>query len=45
MSITIDDAKTVLEKSFSILTLALAILIWIVLRAKDKKHTTKPKLH
>ena len=33
-------AETALEKSFSILTLALSILIWIVLKAKDNEHTT-----
>ncbi|MDW3209404.1 MAG: hypothetical protein R8N23_06030 [Reichenbachiella sp.] len=32
-------AETALEKSFSILTLALSILIWIVLKAKDNEHT------
>ena len=38
-------AETVLEKTFSILTLALVILIWIVLKAKDKEHITKHKMH
>lgn len=36
-------AETMLEKSFAILTLALAVLIWIVLKAKDSAHTTAPK--
>ena len=34
-------AETILEKSLSILTLALSILIWMVLKAKDKEHTTE----
>ena len=36
-------AETIFEKSLSILTLALSILIWIVL--KDKERTTEPKLN
>lgn len=38
-------AETIFEKSLSILTLALSILIWIILKAKDKELTTKPKQH
>lgn len=34
-------AETSIEKSLSLLTLALSILIWVVLKTKDKEHTTK----
>jgi uncharacterized membrane protein len=32
-------AETVLEKSFSVLTLALSVLIWIILKAKHESFT------
>ena len=34
-------AETTLEKSFSVLTLALSVLIWIILKAKHESFTRK----